>query len=240
MKAFLVSVLMLCSVISVQAAELKDMLRSFGSTPKGSQSSSDEGTAAAGLKEALAVGTQNAVNSLSKPDGYFGNKLVKILMPEKLRTVADVMKRVGYQKQVDEFVLSMNRAAEKAAPEAASIFGDAIREMTFDDARKILAGGDTSATDFFKEKTHDRLYAKFKPIISSSMDKVGTTRSYKEMMGKYESLPFMSSQSFDLDHYVTNKALDGLFLVVGQEEKNIRTNPAARTTDLLKSVFGGK
>lgn len=240
MKAFLVSVLMLCSVISVQAADLKDMLRSFGSTPKGSQSSSDEGTTAAGLKEALAVGTENAVKSLSKPDGYFGNELVKILMPEKLRTVADVMKRVGYQQQVDEFVLSMNRAAEKAAPEAASIFGDAIREMTFDDARKILAGGDTSATDFFREKTHDRLYAKFKPIISSSMDKVGTTRSYKEMMGKYESLPFMSSQSFDLDHYVTNKALDGLFLVVGQEEKNIRTNPAARTTDLLKSVFGGK
>ena len=240
MKAFLVTVLMLCSVISVQAADLKDMLRSFGSTPKGSQSSSDEGTTAAGLKEALAVGTQNAVKSLSKPDGYFGNELVKILMPEKLRTVADVMKRVGYQQQVDEFVLSMNRAAEKAAPEAASIFGDSIREMTFDDARKILAGGDTSATDFFKEKTHDRLYANFKPIISSSMDKVGTTRSYKEMMGKYESLPFMSSQSFDLDHYVTNKALDGLFLVVGQEEKNIRTNPAARTTDLLKSVFGGK
>lgn len=240
MKAFLVSVLMLCLVISVQAAELKDMLRSFGSTPKGSQSSSDEGTTGAGLKEALAVGTENAVKSLSKPDGYFGNELVKILMPEKLRTVADVMKRVGYQQQVDEFVLSMNRAAEKAAPEAASIFGDAIREMTFDDARKILAGGDTSATDFFKEKTHDRLYAKFKPIISSSMDKVGTTRSYKEMMGKYESLPLVSSQSFDLDHYVTNKALDGLFLVVGQEEKNIRTNPAARTTDLLKSVFGGK
>ncbi|MDA8242059.1 MAG: DUF4197 domain-containing protein [Nitrospiraceae bacterium] len=240
MKAFLVTVLMLCSVISVQAAGLEDMLRSFGSTPKGSQSSSEEGTTAAGLKEALAVGTENAVKSLSKPDGYFGNELVKILMPEKLRTVADVMKRVGYQQQVDEFVLSMNRAAEKAAPEAASIFGDAIREMTFDDARKILAGGDTSATDFFKEKTHDRLYAKFKPIISSSMDKVGMTRSYKEMMGKYESLPFMSSQSFDLDHYVTNKALDGLFLVVGQEEKNIRTNPAARTTDLLKSVFGGK
>ena len=240
MKAFLVTVLMLCSVISVQAAGLEDMLRSFGSTPKGSQSSSEEGTTAAGLKEALAVGTENAVKSLSKPDGYFGNELVKILMPEKLRTVADVMKRVGYQQQVDEFVLSMNRAAEKAAPQAAAIFGDAIREMTFDDAGKILAGGNTSATDFFREKTHDRLYAAFKPVISSSMDKVGTTKYYKDMMGKYESLPFMSSQSFDLDHYVTNKALDGLFLVVGQEEKNIRTNPAARTTDLLKSVFGGK
>ncbi len=240
MKAFLASMLILCSMISVQAADLKDMLRSIGSTPKSSQSSPDEGTTAAGLKEALSVGTENAVRSLSKTDGYFGNQLVKILMPEKLQTVADVMKRVGYQRQVDEFILSMNRAAEKAAPEAASIFGDAIRDMTFDDARKILAGGDTSATDFFKEKTHDRLYAKFKPIISSSMDKVGTTKAYKDMMGKYESLPFMSSQSFDLDHYVTNKALDGLFFTVGQEERKIRTDPAARGTDLLKTVFGGQ
>jgi hypothetical protein len=240
MKAFLVSFLILCAAISVQAAGLEDMLRSFGSTPKSCPSCPDEGTTAAGLKEALAVGTENAVKSLSKPDGYFGNALVKILMPEKLRTVADVMKRVGYQQQVDEFVLSMNRAAEKAAPQAASIFGDAIREMTFDDARKILAGGDTSATDFFKEKTHDKLYSAFKPVISSSMDKIGTTRSYKEMIGKYESLPFMGSQSFDLDHYVTNRALEGLFLTVGQEEKKIRTDPAARTTELLKSVFGGK
>ncbi len=240
MKAFIVSVLLLCTAISVQAAGLDDLVRSLGSTPKGSQGSSDEGTTAAGLKEALAVGTENAVKSLSRPDGYFGNELVKILMPEKLRTVADVMRQVGYQRQVDEFVLSMNRAAEKAAPQAASIFGDAIREMTFDDARKILAGGNTSATDFFKDKTHDRLYKAFKPVVSSSMNKVGTTKSYKDMMGKYESLPFMSSQSFDLDHYVTNKALDGLFLVVGQEEKKIRTDPAARGTDLLKTVFGGQ
>jgi hypothetical protein len=240
MKAFLVSVLIICTAISVQAAGLEDMLRSLGSTRESCPSCPDEGTTAAGLKDALAVGTENAVKSLSKPDGYFGNELVKILMPEKLRTVADVLKKVGYQRQVDEFVLSMNHAAEKAAPEAASIFGDAIRGMTFDDARKILTGGNTSATDFFKEKTHDRLYAAFKPIISSSMDKVGTTKSYKDMMGKYESLPFMGSQSFDLDHYVTNKALDGLFLMVGQEEKKIRTDPAARTTDLLRTVFGGK
>ncbi len=240
MKTFLVSFLMLCTAMSVQAAGLDEMLRSLGGTPKGSQSSSDDGTTAAGLKEALAVGTENAVRSLSKPDGYFGNELVKILMPEKLREVGDVLRKVGYERQVDEFVLSMNRAAEKAAPQAASIFGDAIREMTFDDARKILSGGDTAATDFFREKTHDRLYAAFKPVISSSMDKVGTTKSYKDLIGKYESLPFMGSQSFDLDHYVTNKALDGLFLVVGQEEKKIRTDPAARVTDLLKSVFGGK
>jgi hypothetical protein len=240
MKALLVSVLMFCTAMSVQAAGLEDFMRSLGGTPKSSPSSTDENTTAAGLKEALAVGTENAVKSLSRPDGYFGNELVKILMPEKLQNVADVLRQVGFERQVDEFVLSMNRAAEKAAPEAASIFGNAIREITFDDARKILAGGDTSATDFFREKTHDRLYAAFKPVISSSMDKVGTTRSYKDMIGKYESLPFMGSQSFDLDHYVTNKALDGLFLVVGQEERKIRTDPAARVTDLLKTVFGGR
>jgi hypothetical protein len=237
MKAFLVSILILCAAISVQATGLEDMLRSFGGTPK---SSTDEGTTASGLKEALSVGTQNAVKSLSRPDGYFGNEMVKILMPEKLRNVAEVLKRFGFQQQVDEFVLSMNRAAEKAAPQAASIFGDAIKEMTFDDAKKILAGGDTSATDFFREKTHDRLYDAFRPVISSSMDKVGTTKAYKDMIGKYESLPFMGSQSFDLDNYVTNKALDGLFVTVGQEEKKIRTDPAARTTELLRTVFGGK
>ena len=240
MKKLLAFVLMfcvLCTAVSVQAAGFEDMLRYLGGTQK---SSSGGGTTAAGLKEALAAGTQNAIESLSKPDGYFGNELVKILMPEKLRNVTEVLRRVGFQEQVDEFVLSMNRAAEKAAPRAASIFGDAIREMTFDDARKILAGGDTSATDFFREKTHGRLYNAFKPIISSSMDEVGTTRAYKNMMGKYESLPFVGSQSFDLNDYVTNKALDGLFLMVGQEERKIRTDPAARTTDLLRTVFGGQ
>jgi hypothetical protein len=140
--------------------------------------------------------------------------------------------------KVDEFVLSMNRAAEKAGPEAASIFGDAIREMSIQDAVGILNGGDTAATDFFEEKTHDRLYEAFKPIISSSMDEVGTTKSYKNMIGRYETIPFMDKQSLDLDHYVTDKSLDGLFYMVGQEEKKIRTDPAARVTDLLQTVFG--
>lgn len=236
MKAFLISVFVLCAAVTVHAG-FEDMIRSFGSTQK---TSSEAGKTASGLKEALAIGTQNAVDSLSRPNGYFGNEMVKIMMPERLRSVAGVLRKVGFQEQVDEFVLSMNRAAEKAAPRAASIFGDAIRQMTFDDARKILEGGDTAATDFFKEKTHDRLFNAFKPIISSSMNEVGTTRAYKDMMGKYESLPFMGAQSFDLDNYVTDKALDGLFVMVGQEEKKIRTDPAARTTDLLRTVFGGK
>ena len=202
------------------------------------QKSSDESTIASGLKEALSIGTENAVKSVSQVDGYFGNKIIKILMPKKIQNVANVLGKLGYQKQVDDFVLSMNRAAEKAAPQATSLFVGAIKEMTLEDARGILSGGDTSATDYFKEKTSDKIYTAFKPIISSSMNEVGVTRSYKAMMDKYAALPLMKSESLDLDHYVTNKAMDGLFYMIGQEEKKIRTNPAARVTDLLKKVFG--
>jgi hypothetical protein len=204
------------------------------------QSGPDESQVAEGLKEALTIGTGNAVSLVSVTDGYFGNQAIKILIPEKVRKVTDILGKVGYQEQVDEFVLSMNRAAEKAAPQAKSIFVDAIKEMTIEDAKQILNGGDTAATDFFKEKTSDRLYEAFKPVVSSSVDEVGATRKYKEMMGKYTDLPFMKAESIDLDRYVTNKALDGLFFMVGQEEKKIRTDPAARVTDLLKTVFGGK
>jgi len=110
--------------------------------------------------------------------------------------------------------------------------------MSFDDARKILNGGDTAATEFFKRKTSDKIGASFKPVVSSSMNEVGVTKKYKDMMGKYESLPFVDKESIDLDSYVTNKSMDGLFYMVGQEEKKIRTDPAARVTDLLKTVFG--
>jgi len=202
------------------------------------KSGKDEDRIVAGLKEAITIGTGNAVSLVSVTDGYFGNRDIKIPMPEKVRKVADVLGKVGYQKQVDEFVLSMNRAAEKAAPQAKSIFVSAIREMTFEDAKKILDGGDTAATEYFKAKTSEKLYEAFKPIVSASMNEVGATRKYKEMMGRYTSLPFMKAESVDLDHHVTNKALDGLFYMVGQEEKKIRTDPAARVTDLLKAVFG--
>jgi len=198
----------------------------------------DNDTIVSGLKEALSVGTENAIKSVSQVDGYFGNDIIKVIMPEKIEKVADVLGKVGYQQQVDGFILSMNRAAERAAPEAASIFGSAIKEMTLDDARGILDGGDTAATDYFKAKTSEKIYETFKPIISSSMNEVGVTRSYKEMMDKYTALPFMKSESLDLDHYVTDKGLDGLFYMLGQEEKKIRTNPAGRVTELLKKVFG--
>lgn len=229
--------------VSAQLPKLDDLMKGAGSLPKvpaagSSVGAGDEKTDAAGIKEALAKGTEKAVNDLSKQDGYFGNAAVKILMPPSIQKVADVARMAGYQKQVDEFVLSMNRAAEAAAPLAAKYFADAIREMTFEDVRGILTGGDTAATDFFRRKTHDKLYAAFKPVVSEKVNQVGATRAYNDMIGRYEKVPMMGKQSLNLDDYVTNKSLDGLFYMVGQEEKNIRTNPAARTTDLLKSVFG--
>ena len=227
-----------------QLPKLDDLSKQLGKLPGagaksgGSAGAGDAKTDAAGLKEALAVGTERAVASLGRADGYFGNAAVKILMPSGLQKVAEVARMAGYQKQVDEFILSMNRAAEAAAPLAASIFGDAIRAMTFDDVRGILSGGDTAATDFFRAKTSDKLYAAFKPVVSKKVDEVGATKAYKAMIGQYDAVPMVSKKSLDLDHYVTEKALAGLFLMLGQEEKAIRTNPAARTTDLLKSVFG--
>lgn len=195
---------------------------------------------AAGLKEALQVGTSNAVKLTGTVDGYFANQAIKILMPERLRTVERGLRTVGYGEQVDELVLGMNRAAERAAPQARQIFGNAIGEMTFDDARRILGGHETAATDYFKEKTTDRLTTAFRPVVERSMSEVGVTRQYRELSGRARAVPFLRVESFDLDQYVVGKALDGLFVVVADEERMIRTNPTARVTDLLKDVFGRK
>lgn len=198
----------------------------------------DQKTTVSGLKEALSIGTEKAVTSVSRVDGYFGSNLIKILLPEKVQKVADIVGKLGFQQQVDNLVLAMNRAAEAAAPKATSLFVEAIKEMTFEDGRKILTGGNTAATEYFRGKTSQKLYDQFKPIVSSSMSKVGVAKAYKDMISPYQSMPFASKDSTDLDHYVTTEALDGLFLMVAEEEKNIRTNPAARVTDLLKKVFG--
>ncbi|HVN25827.1 MAG TPA: DUF4197 domain-containing protein [Syntrophorhabdales bacterium] len=198
----------------------------------------DESTIVAGLKDALSVGTKDAVHLVSQLNGYFGNQAIKILLPDNIQKAAEIVGKLGYQKQVDDFILSMNRAAEKAAPKAASYFSDAIKAMTIDDARKILSGGNTAATEYFKSKTWSKLYDDFKPSVTESMNQVGVTHAYNGMMDKVPAVPFAKPESVDLNHYVTTKSLDGLFYMVGQEEQKIRTNPAARTTDLLKKVFG--
>lgn len=193
---------------------------------------------ASGLKEALQVGTQNAVSLTGRPDGYFKNAAIKILMPSQLQPIEKGLRAGGYGSQIDELVLSMNRAAERAAPAAKPIFLDAITAMSFDDARKILTGSQTAATEYFKGKTSDKLTAAFQPVVAQSMNEVGVTRQYKELMGRTQTIPFLKSEVFDLDHYVVAKSLDGLFYVLGQEEQKIRANPTARATDLLKQVFG--
>ena len=192
----------------------------------------------AALKEALQVGTANAVKLTGRTDGYFRNDAIKILLPEQLRTLASGLRAVGLGAQVDELVLGMNRAAERAAPRAQAIFWDAIGAMTIDDARSILNGGDTAATQYFRTKTSDPLAASFRPIVEQAMGEVGVTRHYRELFARAQAIPFLKVEAYDLDRYVVGKALDGLFHVVADEERKIRTNPAARVTDLLREVFG--
>lgn len=191
-----------------------------------------------GLKEALRVGTDNAVRSTGRPDGYFGNEAIKVLMPEKLRTLEKGLRAIGYGPDVDEFVLSMNRAAERAAPHAKAIFWDAILELSFEDARQIFSGGDTAATDYFRDKTTDKLVGAFTPVVEEAMDEVGVTRQYNQLVGRARAIPFLKSEFLDINEYVVSKALDGLFYVLAEEERKIRKDPAARITELLKEVFG--
>jgi hypothetical protein len=192
--------------------------------------------ATAGVREALRIGAQNAVSRTGRRDGFWGNLAIRILLPKELRPVERGLRAVGQDALVDEFVLSMNRAAERAAPYALDIFVDAVAEMTIDDAVGIVRGGETAATDYFRAKTEERLARAFRPVVEDSMEKVGATRRYKELTGQ---LPFFGRGSkLDLDGYVVSRALDGLFHVLGEEEAKIRRDPAARVTQILRDVFG--
>jgi len=191
----------------------------------------------AGLKEALRVGTGHAVELTSQAGGYFGNPRIRIPMPPRLKRLADTLKAMGLTRQVDEFVLSMNRAAEQAAPAATAIFLDAVTAMTFEDARQILEGQEDEATRYFKAQTSARLTALFRPIVHGSMEQVGVTRLYQDLTTRYTALPLASRPDLDLDQYVTMKSLDGIFLLVADEERRIRTDPAARVTAILQEVF---
>ena len=219
----------------VFAGDLEDIYKKLQTS---SVSSLDDRTIITGLKEALSLGTAKAVKLVSVENGYLRNEAIKILLPEKIQMMSEVLRKAGFDKEVDAFILSMNRAAEKAAPKAKPILIDAIKEMNFQDARNILNGGSTAATEYFQGKTSTKLSSAFQPVISSSMNKTGVTKSYKALKNKYLSiLPLSTTESLDLDHYVTTKALDGLFHTLGQEEIKIRTNPKARTTEILKKVF---
>jgi len=221
-----------------------------GASPSGSKLPSSD--IAAGLKEALARGTTNAINSLGREGGFWNNAKVRIPLPGKLEQAGKLARQLGQGAKVDAFELSMNRAAEQAVPQVAEIFGDAIRRMTLDDARGILAGGDHAATDFFRRTAGEALTARIRPIVARATDSVGVTQKYKaftagsmggELGGVLGALGGGKSakggNALDLDDYVTAKTLDGLFTTIGEQEQSIRHNPAARTSDLLKKAFGG-
>ena len=241
-RLILALVLLVFAWVPAAHAQLDELLKQLPQIPGTTQTpmpgSLGDVKIGQGLKQALQVGTENAVKLTGKTDGYFANQAIKILLPERLKSLESGLRVVGYGPQVDELVLGMNRAAEHAAPAAKQIFFDAIGDMTIDDARKILDGAPTAATEYFKGKTTGRLTTAFQPIVQKSMSQVGVTRQYEELLGRAKTIPFMNVENYDLDHYVVGKSLDGLFHVVGEQEKNIRANPSARVTDLLKEVFG--
>jgi hypothetical protein len=198
----------------------------------------DESTAAAGLKEALRIGTERTAAATSKPDGFYGNALIRIALPEQYEDVGRTLRGVGMGSYVDDFERSMNRAAERASGEAVEVFGSAITQMTIPDAFGILNGGETAATDYFRRTTAAALTRKFQPIVTARMKEGGVYNLYNDLVDEYNRLPVDKPEAVDIDDYVTDRTVDGIFIVLEGEEKRIREDPAARTTELLRRVFG--
>jgi len=197
-----------------------------------------EGKIADGLREALSVGIDRTVTLVGKNDGYFKNEKIKIKPPKSVQRFERPLRAAGYGPEFDEFILSMNRAAEKAAPVAKDIFVKAISEMTIDDARSILKGSDTAATEYLDEHTREQLTETFLPHVKKAMDEYEVTTKYKAVAGEVSRLPFSRSFGEDsVEKYTVGKALDGMFYMLGEEEKRIRKDPAARATELLQTVF---
>ncbi len=253
----LAAAIMALPVAATGSGQFKDLLDKLKQPTQSSQSQLGSNLPTsditAGLKEALAKGTTNAINSLGRDGGFWNNPKVRIPLPGKLDQAGQLARQLGQGATVDAFELSMNRAAEKAVPQVAGIFGDAIRKMTLDDARGILAGGDHAITDYFRRVAGNALTARIRPIVANATESVGVTQKYKSftsgsdggelgrMLGGFgDGKSNQGGSPLDLDDYVTRKTIDGLFTEIGAEEQSIRTDPAARTTDLLKKVFGGK
>lgn len=208
--------------------------RAFGATPL----STDE--VARGLKEALITGIGKGADSASRTDGYLKNALIAIAFPEDARRAEEALRKIGLGSQVDRFVVALNRGAEEAAAGAKPIFMDAIRSMTIQDAWGILNGPENAATDYLRRTTYKSLYTAFEPVVARSLDNVSATRYYGEIVSRYNRIPLVEPVNPDLNDYATTKAIDGLFTLVAQEERNIRENPVARTTELLRKVFAAQ
>lgn len=226
-----VSLMLLGVACSGDLAVLSGVADVLGSTRDGNR-------VVAGLKEALRVGTQQAVSQTSVAGGFLDNPAIRIQLPPALDTMAQGLRVVGYGTQVDQLYVAMNRAAERSAAEAADVFLMGIRQMSIQDAMGILNGGETAATEFFQRTTRATLFQRFEPIVAEKLGQVGAVQQYDQLLKRFEAIPFTDKPDLDIHHYVTNQALDGLFEVLGSEERKIRTDPAARITPLLREVFG--
>jgi hypothetical protein len=228
-------ILMLLLPSFVNAQFLKKVSKAIGTT---TTAGFTEGEAADGIKEALIKGTGESVNIVSVIDGYFGNTEIKIPFPQDAKVVESKLRAVGLGNQFDKAVLSINRAAEDAAQEAKPIFVAAIKGMSIRDAISIVKGQDNAATQYLKKTTTIELNAKFQPVIKKSLDKVNATKYWTELISTYNKIPLVQKMNPDLTAYATDKAIEGLFVMIAKEELKIRKDPVARTTELLKKVFG--
>lgn len=194
--------------------------------------------AASGLKQALTDGSAAAVKLLGAENGYFANPKVKIPLPPSLQKIESGLRMMGMKKQADELVLSMNRAAEAAAPEAKQLLVDAVKKMSVQDAKTILTGGDTAATDYFRRTTQSQLTQRFLPIVKKATDRVGLAQQYNSLAGQGAALGLVKQDDASIETYVTRKALDGLYLMIAEQEKSFRQNPVGATSDIVRKVFG--
>ncbi|MBK8847847.1 MAG: DUF4197 domain-containing protein [Bacteroidetes bacterium] len=239
MKRIFLAVLVLSLFINEGKAQtIKDIINTASGVFNGNNLSNDE--VIKGLREALTVGANNGSSKASKTDGFFKNTLIKILMPPEAKNMEAMLRKVGAGKQVDVFVMQLNRAAEDASKSAAPIFLDAIKKITINDGLQILNGNDDAATRFLQKGTNAQLLAAFTPIVKASLSKVQITKYWNPLATKYNKIPLAKKVNPNLENYVTGKAIEGLFKLIAQEETKIRKDPMAQVSDLLKKVFGKK
>lgn len=225
-------------ILSVFFATSCDELQQVVNTlPQGGATGISDAMIGNGLREALDFGIDKQVNKLTQTDGFFKNELVKILLPQELQKVDQTLRDIGLGNLADEGLKILNRAAEDAVKEATPIFIDAVKSISFNDAKNILLGPDNAATNFLEQRTQTALYNKFNPVIKNSFRKVGADQIWSTIISKYNSIPLTNNVNPDLTDYVTNEALKGVYTMISVEEKNIRTKVSSRTTDLLRKVF---
>jgi hypothetical protein len=238
-KSIVAAVAALALAASVEASEFSDFAKSMAQQPA-AQSALSDSDIATGLKQALAKGTKTAIDALGKTDGFWADARFRIPLPGPVAQIESFLKGSGKGDEIEAFHLAINRAAENAVPVAADVFSEAVQKLSLDDVRGILNGPQDAATQYFKRATSDTLAVKFKPIVAGVTAKTGLVQQYNGLLASAGPMAGMLGKKGDVNDYVTSKALDGLFLRVGDEEKSIRTDPAARSTELMKKVFGSR